>query len=197
MQEVLMQIISQLNSSVFVLLAILLIAFLATFKIGGWKQTFIHHSDRLDKAEKICDNVIAIQTKVDLIYSLVNPNSPTRSASPISLTPIGIDIVRNIKADDIFVKHANKLINMVENKKPKNAYDIQQVSFEVAKKEFVNLLDEAELQCVKQEAFTRGILVEDVLGVFGVLLRNKILADKNIPIADVDKHDQLKPKLQP
>lgn len=188
MEAVLDHLIGQLNSSVFVLLVMLLFAFFASFKVGGWKATFVHHSDRLDKAEKICDNVIAIQTKVDLIYSLVNPNSPTRAASPISLTAVGEDIVRKIHANDIFTLYVKKLVSLVEGKNPKNAYDIQQASFEVAKKDLMNLLNEEQLKAVKQEAFSRGILVEDVLGVFGVLLRNKILADKNIPIAEVDRH---------
>lgn len=188
MQELLSQLLLQLNSSVFVLIAILLLAFIFTFKVGGWKATFLHHGERLNKAERIADSVIAIQTKVDLIYSIVNPNSPTRAASPISLTSVGIDIVNKISANDIFTQHAAKLISMVEAKHPKNAYDIQQVSFEIAKKELINLLNEEQHRQVKQEAFSRGILVEDVLGIFGVLLRNKVLAEKNIPIADVDKH---------
>lgn len=188
MQDIFLKLIEQLNSSVFVLIAILVLAFLATFKLGGWKQIFLHHDGRIQKVERIADTVIGIQTKVDLIYSLVNPNAPTRAASPIGLTPVGEDIVRKINAEDIFKAHAVKLISMVDGKNPKNAYDIQQASFEVAKKEFINLLNEAQLKCVKEEAYKRGLLVEDVLGIFGVMLRNKILEDRKIPIADVDKH---------
>jgi len=188
MQELLMKIVDQLNSSVVVLLAILALAFYAAYKVGAWKQLFMNHAGRIDKVERIADNLIAVQTKVDLIYQYVNPNSPVRSSSPASLTKVGLEIVKNIGAADIFKTHMVKLISFVEEKKPKNAYDIQQISFAVSKKEFLNLLNEKELQCVKEEAYKKGILVEDVMGVFGILLRNKILEDKKIPIADVDKH---------
>lgn len=71
---------------------------------------------------------------------------------------------------------------------PKTAYDIQQVSMEFAKNRMVSMLSEEDLVKVKQEAFNRGILVEDVMSVLGVLLRNHVLQQKNIPIAAVDAH---------
>lgn len=188
MQAIILKLIEQLNSSVFVLLLILLISFRIVYKIGSWKEMFKNHKDRIDNVEKISDTVKELKTKIDLIYQYTNPNSPTKAASPVNLTPIGVDIVNKINASDIFKTHAIKLISLVEGKKPINAYDIQQLSFEVAKKEFINLLNEEQLKIVKEEAYNRGILVEDVLSVFGVLLRNKILENKNIPIADVDKH---------
>jgi hypothetical protein len=188
MQDIFMKLIEQLNSSVFVLLAILIFAFYAVYKIGAWKQLFLTHSDRIEKVERISDTVISIQTKLDLIYQYSNPNATVRSTSPANLTIIGHEIVKKINAEDIFRKHAIKLIGIVEGKGPQNAYDIQRVAFDVCKKEFLNLLNENELKVVKEEAFSRGLLVEDIMAVFGILLRNKILEDKKIPIADVDKH---------
>ena len=41
---------------------------------------------------------------------------------------------------------------------------------------------------IKNEAFTKGLLAEDILGIFGVLLRDHILQQRGIPVADVDKH---------
>jgi hypothetical protein len=190
MQDILIKLIGQLNGSVFVLLAILVLAFYAVYKIGAWKQLFLAHSDRIKKVERISDTVISIQTKVDLIYQYSNPNATVRSSSPASLTKVGAEIAEKINAENIFKQHAIKLISLVEGKSPQNAYDIQQVSFDICKKEFLNLLSENELKTVKEEAFNKGILIEDVLAVFGVLLRNKILKDKKIPIADVDKHEE-------
>ena len=187
-EHLLDKLIDQLNSSVVVLLAILVLAFYAAYKVGSWKQLFLSHAGRIEKVERISDIVIAIQTKVDLIYQYSNPNAPVRSMSSANLTSVGREIVASIKAEDIFKTHSVKLIAMVEAKKPQNAYDIQQCSFNVAKREFLSLLNEEQLRIVKDEAFKRGILVEDVLAVFGILLRNKILEDKAIPIADVDKH---------
>lgn len=188
MDAVLTKLIEQLNSSVFILLVLLGAALVVVFKIGGWKQIFLHHSDRIKNVESIRDTVIEIQTKVDLIYRNTNRQSTIQAMSPISITKVGEEIRSSIKADEVFKNHAVRLMAMVEAKNPQNAYDIQQESFGVAKKELINLLDEKELKCVKEEAYKRGIIVEDILVIFGVLLRNKILEDKKIPIADVDKH---------
>lgn len=122
-----------------------------------------------------------------MINQFTNPNAPTKSQSPISLTPVGLKISENIGATNIFEKHKEKLLNAVDSKCPKTAYDIQFVSFEVAKNDMINFLDEQDLLVVKNEAYNRGILVEDVMGVFGVLLRNEILKIKGIPLAEVDK----------
>lgn len=188
MEAFLIALISQLNSSVFVLLLMLVLAFWGMFKVGKWTERFDAHAGRLKNVESVRDMVIAIQTKVDLIWQNINPNAAVKSFSPATLTDIGKQISSNIQAEDIFSNHANKLIGMVETRNPKNAYDIQQTSFDVAKKDFVNLLNEDELKLVKDEAFKRGVLIEDIMAVFGIFLRDKILKEKNIPIADVDKH---------
>ena len=192
MEAVLTQLISQLNSSVFVLIALLFIVFYFTFqgamRLGEWKEKFLHHSNRIEKTERIADTVIELKTKIDLIYQFNNPSIPTRAASPMALTPIGREIVEKIKADDIFKQYEAKLVGLVADKKPNNAYDIQKVAIDVAKYDMIKLLNEEQLLTVKNEAYMRGLLVEDIMGIFGIFLRNKILSDKNIPIADVDKH---------
>ncbi|MFI5391517.1 MAG: hypothetical protein ACHQYQ_09155 [Bacteriovoracales bacterium] len=188
MEQIILKLVEQLNSSVFVLISILFFAGYLAYKMGAWKQIFFHHTDRLEKIESMKDSVIEIKTKVDLIYQYSNPNSPVRSQSPVSLTDIGKEIQKKINALEIFQNYAVKLIGMVEGKNPQTAYDIQQTSFEVAKRELIKLLNEDELKMVKNEAFNRGILVEDIMGIFGVLLRNKILEDKKLSIADVDKN---------
>ncbi|AEP08919.1 hypothetical protein [Micavibrio aeruginosavorus] len=180
---------SELNSSVFVLIVILVMAFVLTFKVGGWKQTFIEHQGRIDKVEKISDLIVEIKTKVDLIYQN-NPNALYRAQSPISLTDLGRELATKVNADSIIEKYSSKLVKHVDDKGPKNAYDIQKCAFTVARNELKDLLSDVELTAVKQEAFNRGLPVEEIYTLFGILLRNKILKDKGIPIADVDKHEK-------
>jgi len=52
----------------------------------------------------------------------------------------------------------------------------------------LTFLNEKELTIIKQEAYSRGIIVQDVMSVFGVLLRNFILSQKGMPISAVDMH---------
>ena len=52
----------------------------------------------------------------------------------------------------------------------------------------LGMLDSGELNTVKEVAFQKGILAEDVMMVFGVMLRDSILASRGIAVADVDQH---------
>ena len=188
MEALLLKLIEQLNSSVFVLLGILALAFWLMFKTGKWTEKFQTHEDKINAAQNLGNQVIEIRTKVDLIYNLVNPNRLVAPRSPISLTPTGIEISEKIGANTILQAHIEVLTSAVESEGPKNAYDIQVVSMKVAKEKMLSLLSEKELIAIKDEAYKRGMLVEDIMSVFGVLLRNHVLNKRGIPIADVDKH---------
>jgi len=188
MTEVLLKLVEQLNSSVFMLFLILIVTGITVYKLGYWKNKFDTHDKRVEKIEGLAEKVTALTVKVDLIYQNTNPNAPLRAHSPVSLTPIGNEISKNIDADKIFKKYSNKLMGEVEKKSPNNAYDIQQSSILVAKSIMINMLEEVELVKIKQEAFDRGLLTEDIMSVFGVLLRNEILKHKGISLAEVDKN---------
>jgi hypothetical protein len=188
MEAIFSKLIEQLNSSVFVLLGILAVSFWVIFKIGKWTEKFQTHEDKISNVQNLGNQVIEIRTKVDLIYNLVNPNRLVAAHSPISLTPTGIEISNKIGANMILQAHIDPLTSAVESENPKNAYDIQLASMKVAKEKMLSLLSESELVTIKDEAYTRGMLVEDILSIFGVLLRNHVLNKRGVPIADVDKH---------
>lgn len=188
MQALLMQLLAQLNSSVFVLLAVLVCTFILLHRSGRWAEKFKHHESKLDKAESLSDKIIELKTKVDLIYENTNPRRTVAAFSPISLTEIGKQIADKIGANTLLQKYIIRLSAEVELENPKNAYDIQIASMKLAKERMVSFLNEEELNIVKQEAYSRGMIVQDIMSVFGVLLRNHILSQKNMPIADVDTH---------
>lgn len=188
MKEIVLALIGQLNSSVFVLLLILLLAGVLLYKMGTWTQKFKTHDGKVEKLENLAEKVVSLTTKIDLIYQYTNPNAPLRAQSPVALTPVGHEISTNLRAGDLFNKYSARLISEVEKTAPNNAYDIQQASLQIAKSKMINMLDESELVKVKQEAFNRGILTEDVMGIFGIFLRNEILRQKGISLAEVDAH---------
>lgn len=190
MEAIFGRLISQLNSSVFTLLGILFVAFWGVYRLGLLVSKFTMQDNKIDKLEGLAEKVIVLATKVDLIYQHTNPNRPIAAMSPISLTPIGDQIVERIKAAEILARSVTALTKEVEMVSPKNAYDIQMAALKVVKEKMLALLNEAELTAVKQEAYNRGLLVEDILSVFGVLLRNHILAKKGLPISDIDKHEK-------
>jgi vesicle coat complex subunit len=188
MISILLEIVKQLNSSVFVLISILVCVFIVLYKSGRWTEKFKHHEEKIAKAESFSERIIELKTKVDLIYENTNPRRTVAAMSPISLTDIGNQIAEKIEANRLLQKYVGKLSAEVELENPKNAYDIQMSSMRIAKEKMLSFLDENELNIVKQEAYSRGVIVQDVMAVFGVLLRNYILNQKNIPIAAVDTH---------
>jgi hypothetical protein len=193
MTEILVKLAEQLNGCVFVLLGILVIVFILLFKAGKWTEKFFHHDKRMDKLEGMSDKVVKIETKVDMIYQLVNPNRTVASSSPIALTAAGKEIAQKINVDAIFDRYASQLAKQVETINPtNNAYDIQQTSMAVAKEPMLRLLDSNELTTIKQEAYARGMIIEDIMSIFGVYLRDYILKQKNIPVSEVDVQGKAK-----
>lgn len=175
MTTLLIELLHQLTGAVFVLVILLIVAFWLMFKVGKYTQKFTEQDEKLKGLGNLSDNVIRIDTKVGLIYQLVNKNSPIASQSPISLTPVGAQIIEKLKGIEIFSKYSERLVKEVTSVNPKNAYDIQEISMKVAKEKMISFLNEQELILVKQEAFDRGLQLEDIMSVFGVLLRNRIL----------------------
>lgn len=189
MTAILNQLINQLNSSVFVLLAILGVVGWGLYRVGGWKEKFKHHDEKLTNIGNLAEKVVVLATKVDLIYqNTLGHKAATAAQSPINLTPVGQEIVKNINADDIMKKYLDRLTKEVESPSLKNAYDIQMAAMKLVKEKMLEYLDSAELAAVKQEAYNRGLLAEDIMSVFGVLLRDHILKAKGLPVSDVDKH---------
>lgn len=190
MIELILKITEQLNSAVFVLLMILVVVAIGIYKAGQWSKVFKFHEDKITKIEGLADKVLLMGQKVDLIYeNTLGARRAVASLRPINLTPVGIEIVERIKAKAILARCLSQLGKEVEKENPNSAYDIQMVAMKIAKEKMLTCLNETELAAVKQEAFERGLLIEDIMSVFGVLLRNHILSQKGISISEVDKQE--------
>jgi hypothetical protein len=180
MQILVSKLIDELNSSVFVLLAMLAASFLMAFRVGKWTQQFSHQDQKINVLESLSEKIIVLQTKVDLIYQNTHPNKVLGSFSPTSLTETGLNIARHVNASKILDQHFESLDTLVQAQQPKTAYDIQVAAFRIAKEGLLPLLDSTTFTALKNEAYSNGILLEDILMIFGVLLRNKILMRSGI-----------------
>lgn len=187
MNNLFISLINQLNSSVFVLLLLLLTMFFGVYKLGSWQRLFSHHEEKLNDLKQLSKDVTELKIKVDLIYQNTHPRRLVDSHSPINLTPLGAQLAEQIHAQQLLDKYAEKLIENVETTHPKSAYDIQTQSMHVAKQQLIYLLNEQDLNLIKQKAFQNGLLLEDFFSIFGVLLRDKILALKGIQVSQVDQ----------
>lgn len=179
------------------MLIVLLIAFIVMVSkvsawFGMWKAENKYHEDRLCKIESIHETVVALKERVQMIYENTNPRAMTRSNSPVAITAKGEEVAEKVKARDIFDKYKHELIGEVDKAKPNNAYDIQTESFNVVKQYMVKRLSDEELKTLKDEAFYQGVILEDIMTIFGVYLRDAVLAMKGIPVSDVDLYDKNK-----
>lgn len=192
MTVIMTELIKQLNGSVFTLLALLLAMFWVIYNVGGWAKTFKHHEDKIKDLGSLLEKVIRMETKIELIYINTNRNPVMEARSPISLTDIGNKIVGNIRAEATLDKYFSRMEPEIGLGKVDNAYDIQMEAIKYAKEKMIKFLDANELNVIKTEAFARGMIIEDIMSVFGILIRNRILKNKEIPVSDVDEHQKKK-----
>jgi len=188
MEAILNKLIEQLNSSVFVLMLILFVLVWMIYHVGRYKEIFGTHSKKLNSIDGLGERMVKLETTVNLIYMNTNPRKMVEAHIPLSLSEEGKRAATNIHADKILDRIHGKLKAFVEESKPKNAYDIQVASLKATAK-ILDLLNEEELIVIKDYAFQQGLRIEDLFPIFGVLLRNLILDERGIPIADIDKHE--------
>ncbi len=187
MEKIFGTLIQYLNSSVFVLLGILILVGWFLFKFGGWVKESSLHKERI---EKYHDLIVSVSTKVDLIYKYVNPNSTIRSGSPMSLTSKGKEISKKIHGEEIFNRIKDNFIkDFIEQSKGKSAFEIQQSAIEWAKNDLKKYIEKDELEIFHKEAYNEGLLPEDVYSILGLYLREEVLSALDIDTAEVDKHD--------
>ena len=121
------QIMEQLNSSVVVLLAILILSACAAVKLGRLLEKFAQHEHRLERADDTHDLLVKLAAKVEYIYEFTNPRSVARSQSPLALPPLGQEIAADTNADAMYEAHKGVLLENIKIACPvgTNAYDIQ------------------------------------------------------------------------
>ena len=112
-----------------------------------------------------------------------------KQSSPISLTKLGIDTSKSMKAKEIISGNWDKIYaDLDSNVAGKNVYDIQQYCMETSTIELSKFLHDSDLEKVKLYAFTEGRPWAYYAPIFGILIRDKYFEMKGIDIANVDKN---------
>jgi hypothetical protein len=186
MTEIFLKLSDQLNSSVFVLMALLVATGYGLLKIGGRAERFAHLNQKIDGALSMEKTVIRLEQLTELIYNNTLKTPLVKSFSPILLTRVGMEASESIGFELLLKREFSKLANLVEEMSPKNAYDIQVASMRVSSEQFLKVLNVTELLSAKEYAYSKGLRLEDLSSVLGVLLRNEILKNKGISVAKVD-----------
>lgn len=191
MTSVLLALIQQLNSAVFVLIAILILAFWIMFKSGGWVKSYKDFESKNikldDKIDNIKDNIAKIQATAELLYQA--HLSTIKSHSPISLTEKGKEVFDGVSAEMKVNSHWGKIKEKIEKSNPKNPYDVQVVSLNLARDCFDSIFTEKERDEIKTYAFNTGLNLLEIYPVIGVTIRDRYFKEKAIELTEVDKHD--------
>ncbi|MDR1245008.1 MAG: hypothetical protein LBJ98_03415 [Endomicrobium sp.] len=191
-----------------VVITVLLLVVRFIFLIGKWKERQDYQEKETAKLGnkieqvrvelgEIKVNAKETATKVDLIYKSLIINPLMQKNSPVTLSEKGEIERKEIKADEIFEKYKNKLINKIDKEKEKNAYDIEIEAFRVIDVVLPKLLNETELNAIKNEAFKLGLPFSDFLIIFKILLRDFLLNKKGIGLKAIYKDETNKQQVNP
>lgn len=183
-----------ISSFIFLVIVIIYLIIYLTRRITKWTNTVDGYDGRIKKVENIQNIVVELKAKIDLMFNMFSKAGTfgrdlfVEANSPISLNDTGKEVAKEISAESMFQKYKDKWSDSVDETNPKNAYDIQQSSFDVVRAELFDSLMDDDLAKLKDVAFKHGVLVEHFTSIFGVYLRDYILEKRDIPISDVDKH---------
>lgn len=167
---------------------LLMLAFWATHHISKW-NTKLDHVNKLDgNVSVIKDDISTIKAFITVYGQSNNPFAKTNS--PVSLTPEGIEVSRDLGIENLIIRHWTEIQKDLSNalKQDCNPYDIQQEAINVASK-MQRYLTISELDIIKRYAYQHGHTLASYDLLIGVHIRDIYFNKNNINIADVDKYD--------
>ncbi|MFH1029647.1 MAG: hypothetical protein V1770_00120 [bacterium] len=194
MSEIIIKLIGQMNISVFVLMLILIFAFWAAYQIGKMVNKFggfeKERQETRDNLTSIKDNMAKINATVELLYK--SHLSTVQTRSPLSLSDLGQkisnDLMLPVKVND----HWEEIKGEITKKNPSNPYDIQVIALDIAKHCFDNFFSIEEKNEIKLYAYNKGINLMEIYPIIGIISRDRILKEMNIPVEQVDDHSPKK-----
>jgi len=192
MKDVFLFLIEQLNSAVFILLFILGVLFWLAIKFGSWIEKQSGHDKRIDKFESRLDILPALQERINIIYENFQKNPLVATHSPLDLTKEGQKLSEQLKIKEIFEKYKEILIKSFKKPDNFNAYDVQKQSFDLAINYLKTKLENEDEKILKNTAFERGILLDDILSIIGIHFRDFLLNKYNFKVSEIDSHDPTK-----
>lgn len=149
------------------------------------------HAERVDKnMDEIRRDISYLKAMLDIYNRTIPADALAQAHSPVSLTPLGIQVANELGADDMIARNWDKIFQTLENEVcNKNAYDIQAYCLETATVELEKFLDNDSIEKIKLVAYKAGKALAYYAPVFGIKIRDKYLQIKGISVDEVDKND--------
>jgi len=192
MEAIFLELTKQLNSSVFILLAILVVAFWLIYKAGRMTESFsgfTKKSDKIDTSiDAIKESLASVKATTDLLYK--KQLSTMQSQSPLSLTSKGEIVATAISADEMINNHWDDIeAEISRSNTPNNPYDIQKISLDIARNCFDTIFSNDERNRIKTYAYSIGMDLLEIYPIVGIKIRDRILKERNIDLTEIDKYD--------
>ena len=108
--------------------------------------------------------------------------SKSWSESLLKLTDLGKKAVDSLEAESFIAENFSALKSLAEADNPQTAYDLQLACLKVADKQIPDMLTPKQLNNAKEHAFQSSLPLSSVYIVFGVLLRDRLMVERNWPI---------------
>lgn len=123
---------------------------------------------------------------IDIFKSGTSPLA--QSHSPISLTELGNQVAKELDAEGMVQRNWDAIMKDVEeHAEGKTAYDIQEYCMETAVVEPERFLIPDDMAKLKDYAFKQGKPIAVYSQIFAILIRDKYLQIKDIPVEEVDR----------
>ena len=124
-------------------------------------------------------SVEALTKRVDKVYDWLaeqGMRSTLGYGSPLDLTDLGRKISENLQLENMAAEHVNRVKILLDEKD--GAYEIQQLCLRYATELLPLFLQEHspdKYKAMTMVAYKEGIPIEAVLGIVGILIRNKLV----------------------
>lgn len=136
--------------------------------------------------DDIRKDIAYLKGMVDIFKSGQAPFA--QSHSPVSLTELGSRVARELDAEGMIRRNWDCIVKDIEEHAGgMTAYDIQEYCMETAVVEPERFLLPDDMSSLKSYAFRNGRQIAVYAQIFAILIRDKYLQVKGIPIDEVDK----------
>ena len=188
MLDILKEIFTSPAGSFGSMFAILTLLFFLAYKSGQIVNSFKVVDVIQNSIAKIKDDIAEIKAFIQVFKQGNNPFA--KSNSPISLTPLGSEVKTDLHLERIVNDNWDKLNKQIKSEleNEDNPYNIQEVCFAIGQK-YSMITPKNDFDLIKKYAFKKGYNLSDFDLIFGIIIRDKFLSEKGIPVSDIDIHD--------
>lgn len=147
---------------------------------------FCKRVDSLDSnTEKLLKDMAYIKGALDVLR-IPNIHDLIRSNSPVSLTPLGMEVANELGAAEIISKNWHNIYNRLNTELTSvNAYDIQQHCLETASVEPELFFDKEDVDKIKLFSFVSGQPFQLYAKMMGIIIRDRYFSVKGISVEDI------------